>query len=200
MKYCGIDYSYTCPAIALWDDTTEFCFSNINIYAYYSVKRYCQQFGNNILISEQPEYETPEQRFKNIAMWAEAILILEKPDLVTLEGYALGSSKNTNNIFQTAENTSLLKQMLRRLDLPFEISTPTHTKKVFSGKGNAKKPEMIEVFEKLFDVDMRLIMGITAKDPKPIDDLVDAFANLVSGEEFASNLPHLIKRIETCHY
>lgn len=198
MKYCGIDYSYTCPAIAFWDDTTEFSFDNIKIYAYYGVKKYCQAYGNNILISEQPSFQNPEERFSNIAKWAEAVLVVEKPDMVTLEGYAMAAT-NTNNICQTAENTALLKQMMRRLDIYFEISPPTHTKKVFSGKGNAKKDEMISVFEKLFGVNMRSKMDVTAKDPKPIDDLVDALANLTAGDEFIANLPNIVQRIKQCH-
>lgn len=190
MIYAGIDYSYNCPAMAFWDDRTELRFENIRFYAYYTVMKYCRQITPNILIIQQPKYQNNEERFYNISRWSEAVLLSEKPDIITLEGYAIGNAANSNNLFQTAENTSLLKQALRRNKMEFEIVTPSAVKKVFTGVGNAKKPEMIERFESLFNVNMRAIMdNLEAKDPKPIDDLVDAFAILSSGSEFRENNP-----------
>lgn len=190
MKYCGIDYSYGCPAICFWDDTTPFKFQNLKFYAFYTVAKYCRQIAPNILIMKQPEYKNNEERFMNIARWAEAVILTEKPDLITLEGYAMGNSANSNNICQTAENTSLLKQALRRNNYDFEIISPSAVKKIFCDVGNAKKPQMIEFFEANFKVNMRAIMdNLDAKDPKPIDDLVDSLAILVSGSEFQENNP-----------
>lgn len=190
MKYCGIDYSYGCPAMAFWDDRTELTFQNIRFYAYYTVVKYCRQITPNILIMQQPKYQHNEERFYNISRWSEAVLLSEKPDMITLEGYAMGNSANSNNICQTAENTGLLKQALRRNKMDFEIITPSSVKKIFTGKGNAKKPEMIAHFEGLFKVNMRAIMdNLDAKDPKPIDDLVDAAAILFAGSEFQDNNP-----------
>lgn len=188
MKYCGIDYSYGCPALCFYDDKQPLEFRNLRFYAYYTVEKYCRQFKDNILIMKQPSYDHNEARFSNISKWAEAVLLTEKPNFVTLEGYAMGNSKNSNNICQTAENTSLLKQVLRRNNFEFEIVTPTFVKKNFTGKGNADKLAMIAHFEKLFNVHMRGIMDmLEVKDPKPIDDLVDSFANMVSGAIFMEN-------------
>lgn len=190
MKYCGIDYSYGCPAICFWDDKDPLEFKYIRFYAYYTVDKHCRPIRPNISIMKQPKYETPEERFYNISKWAEAVLLTEKPDFITLEGYAMGNSKNSNNICQTAENTSLLKQAMRRNDMEFEIITPSYTKKNFTGKGNADKLVMIAHFEKLFNVNMRGIMDmLEVKDPKPIDDLVDSFANMVGGSGFKENHP-----------
>lgn len=189
MKFCGIDYSYGCPALCFWDDTTELKFENLRFYAYYTVSKYCQQFKGNILILKQPDYTNNEERFANIAKWAEAVILTEKPDFITLEGYAMGNSNNSNNICQTAENTGLLKQALRRNGFDFEIISPSYVKKNFTAVGNALKPVMISVFEGIFNVNMRGIMGVEAKDPKPIDDLVDGFANMVGGEAFKKHHP-----------
>ncbi|WPJ72158.1 hypothetical protein DEEACLCL_00141 [Salmonella phage CRW-SP2] len=190
MKYCGIDYSYGCPALCFWDDKDPLDFEHLRFYAYYTVEKHCRPIRHNILIMKQPAYLHNEERFNNIAKWAEAVLLTERPDFTTLEGYAMGNSKNSNNICQTAENTSLLKQVLRRNNFEFEIVTPTFVKKNFTGKGNADKLEMIARFEKLFNVKMRNIMDmLEVKDPKPIDDLVDGFANLSSGAAFMENNP-----------
>lgn len=190
MRYCGIDYSYGCPAICFWDDTDPLEFDFFRFYAYHTVEKHCRQVRKNIVIMKQPKYETPEERFYNISKWAEAVLLVEKPDFITLEGYAMGNSKNSNNICQTAENTSLLKQALRRNGMEFQIVTPSHVKKNFCDIGNAKKEVMIEHFERLFNVNMRGIMDmLDVKDPKPIDDLVDSFANMVAGDGFKENHP-----------
>ncbi len=190
MKFCGIDYSYGCPALCFWDDTTELKFENLRFYAYYTVAKYCRQIRNNILILKQPDYANNEERFANIAKWAEAVILTEKPDFIALEGYAMGNSKNSNNICQTAENTALLKQALRRNGYDFEIITPSYVKKNFTGVGNALKPVMIHTFETVFNVNMRAIMdNLDAKDPKPIDDLIDGFANMVGGEAFKQHHP-----------
>lgn len=190
MKYCGIDYSYGCPSICFWDDKDPLDFDHLKFYAYYTVEKYCQQIRPNILIMKQPKYETPEERFYNIAQWSEAVLLTEKPDCITLEGYAMGNSKNSNNICQTAENTSLLKQAMRRNNFDFQIVSPSHVKKAFTDKGNADKLAMIAHFESLFNVHMRGIMDmLEVKDPKPIDDLVDSFAILACGSYFIENNP-----------
>lgn len=190
MKYCGIDYSYGCPAMCFWDDKDPLKFENLKFYAYYTVEKHCRQVLPNILIMKQPKYESPEERFHNIAKWAEAVLKTENADFHTLEGYAMGNSKNSNNICQTAENTSLLKQVMRRNKMEFQIVTPSYVKKNFTGKGNADKLEMIKHFESLFNVNMRGIMDmLEVKDPKPIDDLVDGFANMAAGAYFIENHP-----------
>ena len=185
MKYCGIDYSYGCPSLCFWDDKDPLDFDHLRFYAYYTVEKYCTQIRQNILIMKQPKWETPEERFYNICKWAEAVLLTEKPDAITLEGYAMGNSKNSNNICQTAENTSLLKQALRRNNFDFQIVTPSHVKKMFTDKGNADKHAMIAHFESLFNVSMRGIMDmLEVKDPKPNDDLVDSFAIMACGSYF----------------
>lgn len=190
MKFCGIDYSYGCPAMCFWDDKDPLDFDHLHFYAHHTVEKHCRQVRYNILILRQPKYESPEERFYNISKWAEAVLLTEKPDFITLEGYAMGNSKNSNNICQTAENTSLLKQAMRRNNMEFQIVTPSFVKKHFCGKGNADKLVMIDHFEKLFNVKMRGIMDmLDVKDPKPIDDLVDSFANMVSGPYFIENYP-----------
>lgn len=190
MKFCGIDYSYGCPALCFWDDTTELKFDNLRFYAYYTVAKYCRQIRSNILFLKQPDYSNNEERFANIAKWAEAVILTEKPDFISLEGYAMGNSSNSNNICQTAENTGLLKQALRRNGYDFEIITPSYVKKEFTGVGNALKPVMIFHFEGIFNVNMRAIMdNLDAKDPKPIDDLIDGFANMVGGTHFKKHHP-----------
>lgn len=176
MIVAGIDYSMTSPSIAILNTEDEIKFENIKIFSLYGVKKYIGVHGKNIRIDLFPEWNTPEERFSDIANWAEKILDANKVCEVVLEGYALGSTKGL--VFQIAENTSVLKQRLHKMSIPFTIPSPSSVKKNFTGKGNAKKPEMVDAFDKRFGVDISKIIGcVKAKAPE--NDMVDSVANLL---------------------
>ncbi|CAL9961380.1 RuvC-like Holliday junction resolvase [Vibrio phage D528] len=177
--YAGIDYSMTSPAIAVWDSSTPFRFENIRFYNYYTVKKYEGVFGKqgNISILMQEPHESNEERFRRLSMWAKAVLLQEKVTDASLEDYAMGAK---GAVFHIGENTGILKQVLFQLKIPFTTPKPTEVKKVFCGKGNAKKDEMITAFNDLFNVEMHKIIGAPKLDSKPVDDIVDGLAVLAN--------------------
>lgn len=182
-KIAGIDYSYTSPSIVIFDTEKELKFENLFFYNFASKKSLAGRYGQNIIIEPMPEYNSPEERFRNISRWASKVLSGHQVEEVVLEGYSMGSSAGL--VFQIAENTSLLKQYMDKNGIRFTTPAPTAVKKNFTGSGNAKKPDMIDVFEKRLNVDIYEILGLNRKlktPPKPIDDLVDSYANLLMHE------------------
>lgn len=178
MKLCGIDYSYTSPALCVYDTNTEFKFENLKFFNFYMPTRkkgYLDGWYGNIKIDVMPVWISQEERFRNIAAWCGNILKEQRVDEVVLEGYALGSSSGL--IFDMAENTSLLKQFLSLNNIKFEKVPPTSVKKIFTGKGNAKKEMMVEEFVRRTGIVLENVLCIKPMS-KPIDDLVDSYANL----------------------
>jgi Holliday junction resolvasome RuvABC endonuclease subunit len=173
MIYAGIDFSYGGPAMAIYNDDKPFVFDNINFYALTKTQKYQGDFGN-MLIHALPEFESNEERFFKINKWAEFILLEEKVEKVQLEGYAMGG---VGKIFQIAENTALLKQTLWKHGIVFETPAPTQVKKAFTGKGNAKKEQMIEKFIEITGKDLSILLA-SSRYMKPIDDICDAYALL----------------------
>ncbi|AUR97767.1 ribonuclease H-like domain protein [Vibrio phage 1.244.A._10N.261.54.C3] len=182
--YAGIDYSMTSPAIAVWDSSTPFRFENIRFYNYYSVKKYEGVFGKhgNVCVMMQQPYENNEERFRRLSLWCKAVLMQEKVTHAALEDYAMGAK---GAVFHIGENTGVLKQVLHQLKIPFVTPKPTEVKKIFCGKGNGKKDDMINAFNSLFNVQMHEIIGAPKLDSKPVDDIVDGLAVLSSHPDMA---------------
>ena len=57
----------------------------------------------------------------------------------------------------------------------FECPAPTQVKKLFSGKGNAKKEEMHAAFEEKTNISIISILNMKP-DASPVADIVDSFA------------------------
>lgn len=174
MVIAGIDYSYTSPAICVFDTKKELKFDNLHFYNINGTKSRAGIYGN-IDIKLFRDYETQEERFRNICNWASGILIHHGVESACIEGYALGASSGL--VFQIAENASLLKQYMDLNDITFATPAPSQVKKNFTGKGNAKKDVMVETFQKQLSVKMHEILGVKEM-AKPIDDLCDSFAVL----------------------
>lgn len=177
MIVAGIDYSYTSPAICIYDTSKPLTFSSLLLFNTNALKKTHGCYGN-IIITPIKDYNSQEVRFRNLSLWAINILIHYKVELVVLEGYSLGSKGGL--VFQIAENTSLLKQSLDLNNIPFITPSPSTVKKAFTGKGNADKVLMIETFKTRFNTDLFEVLKMTPKKSnKPVDDLVDAIANML---------------------
>lgn len=172
MVIAGIDYSYTSPAICVFDTAKELKFENLHFYNINGTKSRAGFYGN-ITIKLFRDYESQEERFRNICNWASGILIHHRVDEACIEGYAMGASSGL--VFQIAENASLLKQYMDLNDIKFATPPPSQVKKLFTGKGNAKKEVMVETFQTQLSVKMHEILGIKEM-AKPIDDLCDSYA------------------------
>lgn len=182
MIIAGIDLSYTSPAICIYNDADAPTYENLSFYGMKEDKTRNSAKGTgvygNIQIDLQPKWTCAEERYGLIRDWAGLILKRHSVTRVQLEGYAMGIRAGL--VFNIAENTSLLKQYMYLNGIEFDTPSPSHVKKNFGLKGNAKKPEMIARFHQIFPhVQLDKQLGIKA-EAKPIDDLVDAFANLVT--------------------
>ena len=179
MIIAGIDYSYTSPAICVFDTNTELHFNNLKLFNCNGENKGHGVYGN-ITIDKIMVYKSQEERFRHLADWAFDILSSNKVEKVMLEGYSMGSKAGL--IFQIAENCSLLKQKLDLVNIDFICPSPSQVKKHFTGKGNATKDMMIDCFAAKYQIDLFSILNLKRKKTnKPIDDLVeDIFSFLFS--------------------
>lgn len=188
MIYAGIDYSMSSPSICVWDSSKPLNFMNCKVYnfANWSYSKNLQGSHNNISIIKQPSFDCNEERFLNIGNWAKAVLLQEKVEKVSLEGYSYGSKGNT---FEIGENTGVLKQQLFFLKIPFIVLAPTDIKKKATGNGSAGKSLMYESFlneegifvediipyDKFGDSKMLVKKKETPWELKPVDDIIDSY-------------------------
>lgn len=170
----GIDYSYSCPAIAIHPMTPIKNFNDVKVFFYTKETKYKSTFNKNIHGMSHFLYESEMERFDNIAEWALAILTKYDVKEVALEGYAMGAK---GAVFTIGENTGILKHKLWKAGIECITPAPTTIKKHFTGKGNAKKEAMLEAFDERFELDLRNILNYTRKNVEsPIGDVVDCVA------------------------
>lgn len=186
MILCGIDYSYTSPAICVYDTEDELKFDNLKFYNFFAdsrKKKLNGTFGSgNIQINNHPEYSTQEERFRNICNWSVGVLKTHGVQEACIEGYSLGASSGL--VFNIAENTGLIKQYMDINGIVFHTIPPTMVKKVFTGKGNAKKEAMVAEFYRRFpEGQIHSLLGIKEMS-KPIDDICDSAAILFCHPHF----------------
>jgi hypothetical protein len=165
----GIDYSMTSQAV---------CFHQGNSWAFSNCEFYFRNDGKKLQSSGKFHhynvdfYDSQEQRFRQSAEWVRSLMRSWKPDLVVIEGYAMGAK---GLIFNIAENTGVLKQILWEEKIPFITPAPTSVKKFATTKGNAKKEQMEEAF--IADTgctDLRTQIN-QLKGMNPSSDIIDSY-------------------------
>ena len=110
---------------------------------------------------------------------------VDEESVFAFEGYSYGS-KGNSFIDLITYNTFLKSKILRVCQNDIRVFSPKQVKKIFSGNGNAGKPMMVESFSSYKDDLLKndavhnyvSSQSFGDKIPKPIDDLVDAFAIL----------------------
>lgn len=95
------------------------------------------------------------------------------PELVVLEGYAMGI--RSGRLFDIGELGGVLKLCIWERGLPLLVIPPTNLKKFTTGKGNAKKPDMAAALYAQDGVKFRT------------DDEADAYALLLMGEAYLNS-------------
>lgn len=178
----GIDYSYTCPAIAIYSgEHDKFSFEACRFFYMIDTAKYCGSFHNGIITGTKiPDYRCDEERYSNIADWAMDILENNHVDDVYIEGYAMGSKSGM--IFNIAENAGLLKNRIWQEGWKLTTVPPTTIKKFATGKGNSDKIKMHEAFQTLTGVDLQgKLCPDKGKIGSPVGDVVDAFYVLKYG-------------------
>lgn len=170
MRYAGIDYSITSPAIATFDTDKIFCFENCELHFLADTRFLCDRFFN-MTGTAYPKWKTDEDRHEQLARWT-----LDKVracDMVGIEGYSFGSK---GRVFHLAENCGLMKWHLHKVQIKFETVPPTVVKKFATGKGNANKDAMYEAFVKETGVNLKdMLTPKKSKVESPVTDIVDAY-------------------------
>jgi Holliday junction resolvasome RuvABC endonuclease subunit len=170
MNILGIDLSLTSPALC-FSPSNQFSFETCEFFFLTDREKFL--YKHKKLHGEMfPDYTQDSERYNNIAQWIVDIAKQRTVEKVFIEGYSYGS---TGRVFQIAENGGVLKFLLWRNHIPYDVVPPTVVKKFATGKGNANK-ELIEqsfVAETGFNVKKELDM--TPKQWNPSSDIIDSF-------------------------
>lgn len=119
-----------------------------------------------------------EARLEHLREQTMAVVGLNQPDLIVIEGYAFG---RPNAMAPIAELGGVIKHSLYVAGWPFIVVPPTRVKKFACGKGNAKKDEVrLGVFKR---------WGFEAKT----NDEVDAYVLARIGRAYLGLDDDLIK-------
>ena len=185
--FVGIDYSMTSPAIAIYrGDPKDFHWKKVEFHYYTPItalakdwersgQTWCRGYGSLTI------HANNEERFLRLATWTLATVVGKLGELVpdpknvytALEDYALGGK---GRVFEIAENTGCLKQILRAAEYQFDLIPPTVVKKFATGKGNSKKEQMYDAWMKETKFDIWKIMTPgRGKVSSPVTDIVDAY-------------------------
>lgn len=170
MIICGIDYSITSPAVAIFNGT------DVRLYGWTGKKH--TQWSNKSLhidVCPYPEYTSEIERLSNLAACVHDTIMIHNPTHAFIEGYSFGGS---GKVFNIAEGCGILKHKLWTSGIHCHDLSPGTVKKLATGAGNAKKPEMVEQFIKDTGVDIYDVFGKKKglkTIPSPITDLVDAY-------------------------
>jgi hypothetical protein len=185
--YVGIDYSMSSPAIAIYrGDPAAFQWQDVEFHYYTQVQSLAKDWITNGNIwcrgySVIDAHKNNEERFLRLAQWAIMAIVGTIPSMVpdpeqtyiAIEDYALGGK---GRVFEIAENTGCLKQLLRAAEYNFELIPPTVVKKFATKKGNSDKDKMYAAWldETKFDIWKEMTPG-RGKISSPVTDIVDAY-------------------------
>lgn len=173
--YCGIDYSLTSPAMVILAG------EEVYAYAFGNKKRQgMYKFSNwTVRIDEMPVYSCEQERYENIAKYF--IEKIPENATVRIEGYSYGSS---GQVFHLAENCGILKYLLYKQDISFDVIAPPTVKKFATGDGRSDKAAMyVAICEKL-KCDFKSALNDTSKNgTAPTADIVDAYYMALSLSE-----------------
>jgi Holliday junction resolvasome RuvABC endonuclease subunit len=172
MTIAGIDYSMTSPAICFYDMGVGDCkFENCEIYYLTQSKKYEVSFKN--VCGNYFEYDDDlNKRYDLISSYFLDRIYERDVTKVFIEGYSMGSS---GRVFNIAENTGILKYRFWNLGIEYAIVPPTVIKKFATGKGNANKERMQEVFESKHPIRLKEELKQTEKQWNPSSDIIDAY-------------------------
>ncbi|MGH2644244.1 MAG: hypothetical protein ACRDE2_09865 [Chitinophagaceae bacterium] len=117
-------------------------------------------------------YKTQEERYDNIAQFFVNLIMHGGVQHTYIEGYSMGS---IHRAFAIAENTEVLKHKLWQNNMSFIELAPTTIKKRTTGKGNADKQKMYDVFVEQTGIKLQDLMLPGRKLNSPITDVMDAY-------------------------
>jgi hypothetical protein len=202
----GIDFSLTSPAICVYknDSYSFISFFNDNGKDWKKSKSKLYRYHNELCdiidvipytrkIDDSNYRNEQKTKMEDALMIVNLIIeklktIIDEDVIIGLEGFSYGSI-SSSTLDLAMYNSFLRMKLIENFGSNvLNIISPTEGKKMLFGKGNAKKEDMIKSFidNKLND-DLLLNNnfwkycnenGVDFKQPKPIDDLVDAYGIL----------------------
>jgi Holliday junction resolvasome RuvABC endonuclease subunit len=177
MIVIGIDYSIVSPAICSVDTKTN----EHKFFAFKQRKR-DESFYKNFILLDYPKWKSDEERYSKLATTLLDAVIKHagEPSRAFFEAYSYGGN---GAVFNLAEATGCMKQLLYSKGIRINVFPPSVVKKHATGKGNAKKREMMTAF-KLFYDPYKWLDVLDKGDEKiiaPLSDVVDAFSVLECG-------------------
>jgi hypothetical protein len=202
----GIDFSLTSPAICVYkngiysfisffnDGGKDWKKSKSKNYRYHNdlfniidIIPYTRKIDDSNYRNEQKTKMSDAFMIVNLII-DKLKSIIDDDVIIGLEGFSYGSI-SSSTLDLAMYNSFLRMKLIENFGSDvLNIISPTEGKKMLFGKGNAKKDDMIQAFidNKLND-DLLLENafwkyckenGVDFKQPKPIDDLVDAYGIL----------------------
>jgi len=175
MIIAGIDYSIASPGVCVYDTCVGWKYSNLDLLAIPHNKKIDGDYDNIRIIQNKGPKVQSEERHAWLAECVINFLTARGVREVFLEDYAFAAR---GRVFHIGENCGLLKHYLWKGGIKINTVSPPSLKKFATGKGNAKKEDMVAQFEKETGVELRDQMMITSKAkgiPSPVDDLADAY-------------------------
>lgn len=171
MKIAGIDYSLNGPAVCIFEGKEHFVFEKCSFYFLTSVKKNACRFLTNIYGRMFDDYTEECERYDTISDWL--IELIKDCDQIAIEDYAYNAQ---GRVFHIAENTGILKYKCYQNSIPVEVVSPSHVKKIATGKGNADKIMMYEYFVKETNIKLKNIISPNKKDiGNPVSDIIDSY-------------------------
>lgn len=168
---CGIDWSLTSPAITIFYEDGSY-----HSFAFNNTKKQMGFTFTNLTLSEKIDFSDIHQqdRFDRLSDWA--INIVKTCKHILLEDYAYSANGNITSI---AECCGLLKYKLFKLGIEVEVLSTTALKKYATGKGNCKKHDMVQAFNKdAYDIYKSFEVEDKNKEkniPAPVTDICDSY-------------------------
>lgn len=199
----GIDFSLTSPAICVYkngkysfisffnDGGKDWKKSKSKSYKYHNelcdiidIIPYTRKIDDSNYRNEQKTKMSDALMIVNLIIDKLKSLIDDEV-VIGLEGFSYGSI-SSSTLDLAMYNSFLRMKLIENFGSDIlNIISPTEGKKKLFGKGNAKKEDMIQSFiENRLDDDLLVCNnfwkyckenGVDFKQPKPIDDLVDAY-------------------------
>lgn len=175
----GIDYSINCPSVCIYDDTKELnhenCLFFVNQHGTSKKERKRREnLGlKNIFFNYQYDWTDNYSRYFALADWVLSILIQYDVKIVCLEDYAIHAQ---GLIFNIAEATGILRNLLHLSGFTLYTWPPTLVKKVFTTKGNAQKATMCMYYDMKYNVSICDLFDKKAYYDSPVSDIVDSHA------------------------
>lgn len=175
-RLISIDYSMSSPAICVYNGKfSEFDFDKCHFY-YMSAKKKLPGEAKNIHGTLIKSYKGNLERFGQMKDWVLEIIGEHEIDLLIIEGYAMQAK---GKVFDIAENTGIMKYGIYKNNVIKDYITPAPTamKKFKTGKGNATKEILYDLFLAETGKDL-IIENFPTKATKilsPVSDIVDSY-------------------------